>query len=194
MTTKIDLKTLYALWDDFSAISVRTNGIIDSPFQHFPAGAPVEEIWNWFEAQNSRFCIDDIVNDLRLEPLTACADYAYVVDTSGQQVCVGDEIHATINVGPYGQMAKVVCHVQKAHSPDGLLDALRLKGALQERDRPAVIAVTPVDKKHVRLGRSFSDVEHGFEEKATITRFSKAKPLLGLGLECNRPRQGVSTS
>ena len=70
MTTKIDLKTLYALWDDFSAISVRTNGVIDSPFQHFPAGAPVEEIWNWFEAQNSRFCLDDIVNDLRLEPLT----------------------------------------------------------------------------------------------------------------------------
>lgn len=55
------LAQLYRLWkllgDVPTRVPPRGPVLIDAPFEHFAQGTPVEDIWHWFEAQNSGFSV-----------------------------------------------------------------------------------------------------------------------------------------
>jgi hypothetical protein len=71
--TMLELK---ALWDllgdvpvfdssDYDAEALSSvafkDGDIEVPYLHFPAGTPREDIWHWFEAQNKRFIVGEVM-------------------------------------------------------------------------------------------------------------------------------------
>lgn len=78
----LPLGQLYALWDklgdiptvppagnegddDDSTLPVGAEGSIEEPFLHFPVGTHREDIWHWFEAQNPRFIVGDVMQGIR---------------------------------------------------------------------------------------------------------------------------------
>lgn len=175
MSTLIDLTRLYELWDCLTQTPVTSCAtMLDAPFEHFPAGAPVEDVWHWFEAQNARFSVGDAQQGLRLQPLTACAHRAFVVDSAGKQVCVGDEIQAVVNVGRNGRMREVVAVVTDAHLPDGILNAVSTNATDRSASGVEAICVETVDAGRFALGREHHDIEHGFKERAHISRCAPA--------------------
>lgn len=62
---KYSLSDLYAKWDQLADVSVGEDGSIDAPFLHFGNGTPREEIWRWFENQNSRFSVGEVQRGIR---------------------------------------------------------------------------------------------------------------------------------
>lgn len=61
------LGDLYANWDRFADVPVSEDGAIEAPFLHFAVGAERETIWRWFESQNTRFIVGDVMNGIRHE-------------------------------------------------------------------------------------------------------------------------------
>lgn len=63
------LPELLRHWQSLSGIKIDENGTIDSPFMHFEAGTPEEQVWSWFEEQHpvfssDRACVGDFTTDL----------------------------------------------------------------------------------------------------------------------------------
>ena len=74
-----DLRTmleLKALWDVFGDVPVFDrddheaeaissvawqDGAIEVQYLHFPAGTPREDVWRWFETQNKRFIVGEVL-------------------------------------------------------------------------------------------------------------------------------------
>lgn len=61
------LGDLYENWDSFADVPVSKDGAIEAPFLHFGVGAERETIWRWFESQNPRFIVGDVMNGIRHE-------------------------------------------------------------------------------------------------------------------------------
>ncbi len=60
------LLALYELWDQFSDVPVTEDGCLDETFCHFRKGTDREVVWHWFEEQDPRFIIGDIMNGICL--------------------------------------------------------------------------------------------------------------------------------
>lgn len=65
--TSKTLDDLYASWDRFADVPVSEDGAIEAPFLHFSVGVERETIWRWFESQNPRFVVGDVMNGIRHE-------------------------------------------------------------------------------------------------------------------------------
>lgn len=65
--TSKTLGDLYAIWDRFADVPVSEDGAIEAPFLHFSVGVERETIWRWFESQNPRFVVGDVMNGIRHE-------------------------------------------------------------------------------------------------------------------------------
>lgn len=70
--TGLTLMALYALWEQLGDIPVfpeRTPDFemdsIEEPFLHFAVGTPREDIWRWFESQNAKFIVGDVMQGIR---------------------------------------------------------------------------------------------------------------------------------
>lgn len=69
---KRSLTDLYALWEILGEIPVSEGNdevaadTIDESFLQFPIGTHREEIWHWFETQNSRFLAGEVQSGIRL--------------------------------------------------------------------------------------------------------------------------------
>ncbi len=61
------LKGLYALWDKIQTAPLFTDGRLAVPFHGFMAGTPREELWAWFERQDSRFIVKDVLQGIRVQ-------------------------------------------------------------------------------------------------------------------------------
>lgn len=59
------LHELYKLWDQLGDIPTNEESNTDAPFLDFPAGAPTQEIWHWFERQNSDFVVGEVLAGVR---------------------------------------------------------------------------------------------------------------------------------
>lgn len=69
------LGDLYANWDRFADVPVSEDGAIEAPFLHFDVGAERETIWLWFESQNPRFIVGDVMNGIRHEDERNLSNY-----------------------------------------------------------------------------------------------------------------------
>lgn len=57
-----NIPELLFLWDKLRDIPVSEDGaLIDEAFLHFSVGTPCEDIWHWFESQNPRFVVGDVM-------------------------------------------------------------------------------------------------------------------------------------
>lgn len=185
--TKIGLQALYGLWDALGDVPVNEAGNrLDEEFLHFASGADLTAVWHWFEAQNPRFSVADVMQGLRLTPVTACADRAMVLDSDGRQVCMGDELNAQINAGKYGRMRDVIAMASQPHLPDGLMDAVSVSPHDRHPSGVETIAVSSIDENSVRLGREHSDYEHGYQETVRIAVPAAPMPV---NEDRVRPRQ-----
>lgn len=63
--TSKTLGDLYAIWDRFADVPVSEDGAIEAPFLHFSVGVERETIWHWFESQNPRFVVGDVMSGIR---------------------------------------------------------------------------------------------------------------------------------
>lgn len=64
---EMPLGELYKLWDQLRDVPVSDDGLtLDAPFLHFEKGAEKEDVWNWFEAQNTRFVVGDVMQGIRI--------------------------------------------------------------------------------------------------------------------------------
>lgn len=61
----MELKKLYALWDQLGDIPTNDADEIEEGFLHFDLGTHRESIWHWFEAQNPRFLVGEVINGQR---------------------------------------------------------------------------------------------------------------------------------
>lgn len=75
----LPLSLLYRLWDILGDVPCREAGewaarregikqyeqLLDEQFLSFPAGTSVDAIWRWFEAQNPRFSVGEVMNGIR---------------------------------------------------------------------------------------------------------------------------------
>jgi hypothetical protein len=59
---QLRLGELYALWDRLGDTPTNDDDEIDAQFIHFPKGTPREEIWHWFESQNSAFVVGEVMS------------------------------------------------------------------------------------------------------------------------------------
>jgi hypothetical protein len=61
-----DMEELLSLWEKLSNIPTVYEGddvdTIEEPFLHFPIGTHRETIWGWFEDQNPRFIVGQIMS------------------------------------------------------------------------------------------------------------------------------------
>lgn len=116
----MELNKLYGLWDKFGDVPTCLKSSInkiDESFLHFEKGAPVEQIWHWFEAQNKRFIAGRVMEGERLTPITGSANRLPIVDRNGTQICLGDNLVAQVNNGRYGQTRLVEFVAKDAHMP-----------------------------------------------------------------------------
>lgn len=60
------IQELLGLWTELGDVPTVDEGIdadtIEVPFLHFPIGTHREDIWHWFEAQNPKFLVGEIMN------------------------------------------------------------------------------------------------------------------------------------
>ena len=54
------LQELYQLWDRLGNVPVSKNDKIEVKFLDFEKGTPRQDVWHWFESQNSNFVIGEI--------------------------------------------------------------------------------------------------------------------------------------
>lgn len=59
------LHELYKLWGQLGDIPTDEESNTDAPFLDFPTGTPVQDIWHWFERQNSDFIVGDVLAGIR---------------------------------------------------------------------------------------------------------------------------------
>lgn len=52
---------LMKLWEQFENVPVDLEGEILEPFLHFEAGTDVTDVWLWFEEQDPRFRVAELV-------------------------------------------------------------------------------------------------------------------------------------
>lgn len=63
----ITLNALYKLWDELGNVPVSVDGQhLDADFLHFEKGVETETVWRWFEAQNPRFSVGEVMQGIRL--------------------------------------------------------------------------------------------------------------------------------
>lgn len=62
---KMELAEIYELWDELCDIPTDDNDKIEEPFLDFKPGAHREDIWHWFEDQNSEFLVGDVQSGIR---------------------------------------------------------------------------------------------------------------------------------
>lgn len=61
------LGELYQLWDQLRDVPVSEDDqSLDAPFLHFEKGAEKEDVWHWFESQNPRFVVGDVMQGIRI--------------------------------------------------------------------------------------------------------------------------------
>jgi hypothetical protein len=60
------LAALYALWDELGDVPVDDSGRIQARFGCFDAGAPRDEVWRWFEAENPQFVVGEVMQGRRV--------------------------------------------------------------------------------------------------------------------------------
>ncbi|CAB5514386.1 hypothetical protein LMG26857_03445 [Achromobacter anxifer] len=59
------LAELYKLWDELADVPVTPSEQLDAPFLLFGPGVPLTEVWHWFERQNARFIVGDVMQGIR---------------------------------------------------------------------------------------------------------------------------------
>lgn len=66
---QMSLADLYKHWDEFRDVPTVYEGenvdCIEQPFLHFDAGTHREEVWHWFESQNPRFIVGEVMAGVR---------------------------------------------------------------------------------------------------------------------------------
>lgn len=65
LKAKRPLLELYQLWDQLGDVPLRLSEELDQPFMHFPAGTHREDVWHWFEEQNPRFVVGEVMAGVR---------------------------------------------------------------------------------------------------------------------------------
>lgn len=69
LNAKMTLTELYALWANLGDVPTVFDGddvdCLEEPFHTFPAGTPREDVWHWFEGQNSDFIVGDVMQGIR---------------------------------------------------------------------------------------------------------------------------------
>lgn len=85
----ISLTTLCILWRDFfSDVMCEENGddmTLSVPFLHFGVGTPREYIWHWFEGQNEKFIVGEVIYGN-----LPCGDDELWLGTQGVTPCWAD--------------------------------------------------------------------------------------------------------
>lgn len=67
----MELRKLYTLWSLLGDVPVDDEGNIERrfsvflPYTLFPVGTPREDIWHWFEQQNPRFIVGEVMEGIR---------------------------------------------------------------------------------------------------------------------------------
>lgn len=120
-----NLTRLYELWDALQFAWKNVNNELMQDFMHFPEGTPLQDIHDWFQRVNPRFCVEDVLVGTRLTPLTSRLDAIPVYDKNGIQVCLGDALKAQICIGRYGQVTQIDAVADKAHLQYGSLISSR---------------------------------------------------------------------
>lgn len=164
----MDLNKLLALWTELGDIPVNAAGEIETPFQQFEAGTPREDIWHWFEDQNQRFLVGEIMTGKRPTPITAGVNKYPVYDRHGVQVCLGDTLQAQVTDGPYGRTASVGYVVDQAH-------AMYCQFNTKNHVIPLALRYDLHSQPVMVAHRIFEDFEHGHECWAEITQRATAQ-------------------
>ena len=53
----MSIEELNNLWERFGDIAINLSDKLDEPFLHFHVNTAREDVWHWFEAQNSEFVV-----------------------------------------------------------------------------------------------------------------------------------------
>ena len=64
-SAKHSLRDLYAKWDELADVPLADDETIEKGVLHFAAGTQREEIWHWFERQNPRFIVGEVMQGIR---------------------------------------------------------------------------------------------------------------------------------
>ena len=64
-SAKHSLSDLYAKWDALADVPLADDETIEKGVLHFAAGTQREEIWHWFERQNPRFIVGEVMQGIR---------------------------------------------------------------------------------------------------------------------------------
>lgn len=59
------LQELYQLWDRLGNVPVSKKDKIEVKFLDFEKGTPREDLWHWFESQNSEFVVGEVLSGRR---------------------------------------------------------------------------------------------------------------------------------
>ena len=59
------LSELYQLWDHLRNVPVSEDGLSEERFEHFEQGTHYEVIYRWFESQNPRFIVGEVMQGIR---------------------------------------------------------------------------------------------------------------------------------
>lgn len=96
-TIHTTLSELYARWDDLANIPVRFSSkgvpLIEEPFLHFKKGTATEHVWRWFEQQNPRFIVGEVMQGVRAPDVVAPADLVHLSETgvhAGRRFCMSN--------------------------------------------------------------------------------------------------------
>lgn len=62
----MELRQLYAHWDELGDVPTKGEKL-DASFLHFEKGTPTQDVWHWFESENPRFIVGDVMQGIRVK-------------------------------------------------------------------------------------------------------------------------------
>lgn len=63
----VRMDVLHVKWEVLGTVGITDDGIaLDQSFDHFRAGTPIVDVWQWFEAQNPRFSVAEVQRGIKL--------------------------------------------------------------------------------------------------------------------------------
>lgn len=58
---------LYQMWDLLADVPTNEDDTLAQEFLSFEVGTPREDVWRWFESQNPKFVVGDVMRGIRIE-------------------------------------------------------------------------------------------------------------------------------
>jgi hypothetical protein len=115
-TIRKPLAELYVLWDQLRNVPTQEldhGTVIDEEFQHLPRGTAVEDVWRWFETQNPRFVVGEVMEGIRMKETDQIIHLTETGANAGRRFCTADRADGHRNVhGAYAPLENPTFRVQ----------------------------------------------------------------------------------